>query len=398
MVFFVYRLVVNEINMNNIRDVIYQTLRGRRAQILLPAVMLAPIFILIIYLLFETAKLSMTKVRQQFALDNGAYSQMSATSGYLNAVAQVNGPLPYRVMKTLNYPIPKKNTADPAVAKWDKVTIFDMFYASGMVLGGGGAKSGALGVNGTSSNSAPAAKSDDWGFHYYSLPSDDIKYDRSKWEQENPSASPDIEGRYVLTNKALADNYFFGGSGIGLPAIKEYVSVYARTQIIYNSQTYSYKDTTKKSHMFRESYFLNTKDCPQAECGAQAASVLDRFILETKPFEIDDVRFYLTADYQGSTSHSGAYKMDIKISELMKGPKLFQFAYLTPGSRGQLQRLKRGVVLKQRFKAPANRFNINVTERYKPYVRNTVTVSCPRGNNNCVWPNPISKYSVKVGP
>lgn len=379
--------------MNKMCHVICQTLRGRRAQILLPAVMLAPIFILIIYLLFETAKLSMTKVRQQFALDNGAYSQISATSGYLNAVAQVNGPLPYRVMKTLNYPIPKKDTASGA--PWESVTIFDMFYASGMVLGGGGVKE--LGKNGTSSNPAPEAKSDDWGFHYHSVPSDDINYDRSKWAQENPQDAFDIEDRYVLTNKFLADNYFFGGSGIGLPAIKEYVSIYARTQSIYNSQTYSYKDTTKKSHMFRESYFLNTKDCRQTECGAQAASVLDKFILETKPFEINKVRFYLTADYQGSTSHSGAYKMDIEMQDLMK-TKLFQFAYLTPGSRSQLQRLKRGVVLKQKFKTPENRFNINLTERYKPYVRNTVTVSCPRGNNNCVWPNPISKYSVKVGP
>ena len=55
-------------------------LKEKRAQILLPAVMLVPIFILVIYLLFETAKVSMSKVRQQFALDNAAYSQMSATS------------------------------------------------------------------------------------------------------------------------------------------------------------------------------------------------------------------------------------------------------------------------------------------------------------------------------
>ena len=47
-------------------------LSGRRAQVLLPAVMLAPIFMLLIYLLFETAKLSMSKVREQFALDNAA--------------------------------------------------------------------------------------------------------------------------------------------------------------------------------------------------------------------------------------------------------------------------------------------------------------------------------------
>ena len=36
-------------------------LKEKRAQILLPAVMLVPIFILVIYLLFETAKVSMSK-------------------------------------------------------------------------------------------------------------------------------------------------------------------------------------------------------------------------------------------------------------------------------------------------------------------------------------------------
>ena len=76
--------------MMNIPQMIGYTVRSHRAQILLPAVMLAPIFILVVYLLFETSKLSMTKVRQQFALDNATYAQMSVTSGYLNSLAQIN--------------------------------------------------------------------------------------------------------------------------------------------------------------------------------------------------------------------------------------------------------------------------------------------------------------------
>ena len=48
--------------MSIVRRTIWK-LKDRQAQILLPAVLLAPIFVLVIYLLFEMAKVSMTKVR-----------------------------------------------------------------------------------------------------------------------------------------------------------------------------------------------------------------------------------------------------------------------------------------------------------------------------------------------
>lgn len=367
--------------------IIKDTLQNRRAQILLPAVMLAPIFILLVYLLFETSKLSMTKVRQQFALDNAAYSQMSTTSGYLNAVAQINGALPYRVMKTMSQVLPpKQNAENPG----QQVTVFDMFYKAGAFPAAG--PSHDLGPSGAVNNKSPAAEANTWDFKYYSGK-------RQSWLKEDPQQQPDEgeDGNYVMTDKNLADNYFFGASGIGLAAIKEYATIFIRTGSIYLSQTYVYQDTIKNARMFRESYYLNTRDCTRSDCAKQAAATLDRFELETKPFEIDKTRFYVTADYQGSTMHSGAYPIDLKMMDIVK-TELFQFAFLTSSSRSKLRQLARGVVLKQKFTVPENRFNINLTQRYQPYVRNTVGVSCPRSNNNCVWPDPLPKYSVKVGP
>ncbi len=371
--------------MNRLTRVVLSTCRSRRAQILLPAVMLAPIFILVIYLLFETSKLSMTKVRQQFALDNAAYSAMSATSGYLNALAQINGPLPYRVMKTMSYTLPPKATAENPRKD---LTVFDIFYSAGAFPAIG--PSHELGRGGAIANKIPAAASEDWNMQYY-------KGQRSSWMKEDPQDKPEEEGYYVMTDKTLADNYFFGASGIALQTIKEYATVFVRTGSIYASQTYSYKDTVKNARMFRESYALNTNDCRKTECGKQSGSTLDRFELDSKPFEIGKARFYVTADFQGSTAHSGAYPLDLDMKSIIKSD-LFQFAYLTPSSRSRLRQLAHGVVLKQKFSLPANRFNINVTQRYEPYVRNTVSVSCPRSNNNCVWPNPISKYSVRLAP
>ena len=159
-----------------------RTVQNRRAQMLLPAVMLAPIFILVIYLLFETSKLSMTKVRQQFALDNGAYSQMSTTSGYLNALAMINGPLPYRVMKTMSYELkPKKNAqAD----KWPNgVTVFDVFYEAG-AFPAAGPKHGS-GPQGALMNQPPAAESTNWDFQYFNGK-------RKEWMKEDPSGNSRI--------------------------------------------------------------------------------------------------------------------------------------------------------------------------------------------------------------
>lgn len=360
------------------------TVQNRRAQILLPAVMLAPIFILVVYLLFEMSKLSMTKIRQQFALDSGAYSQMSSASGYLNALAQVNGPLPYRVMKTMNVPLPAKATApDPD----RKVTVFDVFYTAGAFPAVG--PNYGEGPDGAIANPVPAPEATSWGLQYF-------QGKRAGWNKEDPQEEFDEEERYVLTNKDIADNYFFGASGIGLTTIKEYATIFVRTGSIYASQTYSYKDTIKNSRMFRENYYLNTRDCRKADCGKQAAATLDRFELESTPFEIDKTRFYVTADYKGSTMHSGSYPIDLDMSKALNA-KLFQFAYLTPSARTKLRQLKRGITLKQKYTLPENRFNINLTQRYNPYVQNSVSVSCPRNNNNCVWPNPIPKYSVKVG-
>lgn len=365
-----------------------QTLHSRQAQILLPAVMLAPIFILVIYLLFETSKLSMTKVRQQFALDNAAYAQMSTASTYLNATAMVNGNLPYRVMRTMNTPLTAKKTSTMT----DKLTVFDVFYRAGAF-----ASSGPDHAEKAIVNPIPAAESNDWDFQYYGTK-------RKNWMKEEPSdANEDMEKSekeggqyYVLSDKEIADNYFFSATKGGLDQIKNYLTIFIRTGSIYASQNYVYKDTVKKSRMFREAIFLNTKDCRKSECGQQGAAVLNRFELKTVPFEIERGRFYVTADYQGSSYHSGAYPIDLDFNSIIK-TKLFQFAYLDASSRSRLKQLARGVTLKQKYVVPENRFNINVTARYQPYVKNTVYVTCPRSGNNCLWPNPLPKYSVKVG-
>ena len=96
--------------------------------------------------------------------------------------------------------------------------------------------------------------------------------------------------------------------------------------------------------------------------------------------------------------HGGAYPVPFTASELLNGEHLFQFAFLNSSSLGKLRSLSRGILLKQPYKLPRNHFNINLEQKYKPYVRNRVQLVCPRSDNNCVWPHPLPKYGITLDP
>ena len=372
----------------SVRPLILGKLHQRRAQILLPAVLLAPIFILVVYLLFETAKVSMTKVRQQFALDNAAYSQVSAASTYLNAMAMVNGPLPYRVLLSMKgdyEPLKHKNRTQ------EDITVFDLFYK------GGGVPTIGFDYK-TGDNKPPAPESIDWGLKYYDGPELDENFPRKDWEKENPTP-PDSNKHVPVMSKALVKDYYFQHKdGPFVAAVTSYLETYARVGSIYKSQDYVYQEVSRNAIMFREAYYLNVNDCKRSECARQSAAQLRQFLgLKTKPFELNKILFFLS-ESDRAYGHAGATDVPFVAEEILGGQKLFQFAYLDPSSRGKLKSLARGILLKQPFKLPRNHFNINLEQKYKPYVRNRVILACPRGSNNCVWPNPLPKYNVTLEP
>lgn len=367
-------------------------LQDRKAQILLPSVLLAPIFVLVIYLLFETAKVSMTKVRQQFALDNAAYSQMSAASTYLNAVAMVNGPLPYRVMLYYEKETPSLKLKESAAGSYSsEPTIFDLFYK------GGGVPS--IGPDYTKgSNPPPKPESLDWGVKYSEGdPRDSSFFSRKDWEKENPGKPPAASEPVPVMSKSLVDDVYFPHT-MAVPVIVQYLTNYAYVGSIYESQSYTYKEVSKNAIMFREAYYLNVNDCKRSECARQSASTIRQFAtLKTIPFELANLRFYVS-DSDGRGMHGTAYNVDFPSKDLLNGKDLFQFAYLDSGSLSKLRTLSRGVLLKQPFKLPRNHFNINLEQKYKPYVRNRVLLACPRSDNNCVWPRPLPKYGITLDP
>ena len=370
-------------------------LRQRRAQLLLPAVLLLPLFVLVIYLLVEITKVSIAKVRHQFALDNAAYSQMTTVSVFLNAVGLLNGPLPYRVMLTYDEPLKLVNKDDRYRGK-DNLNVFDLFFQAGAVPT-------VASDYEWGHNPPPHPTSTDWGVHYIQRSDwatgpdgeDENKaYNRKEWEKENPAA---IKEPVVLMNREIVRKHYVAAKQVGLPAIKAYLNTYVQVGDTFNLQKDLYQKLIKNAGIFREGYYLNVDDCKKGECARQSASRLAQYLsIPTKRQEADVVIVYVSAsDMAGG--NGGAIEIPLEMSEMGAEP-LFLFAYVDGTGRSRLRQLKRGVMLKQNFPLPQNHFNINLTGKYKPYVRNTVIMSCPRTNNNCVWPNPLPKYNVILRP
>ena len=379
---------------------IRRQLKSRRAQILLPSVMLAPIFILVMYLLFELTKVSISKVRHQYALDNAAYTQVTAVSTYLNALAMVNGPLPYRVLRTYDEQIPaKKGLEEEAQKRFGRnaVTVFDLFFRAGAVPT-------IADDYEWGQNPPPAAESTDWGVHFaqYEGIDDDEgqggsekanRYDRKAmgWEQPQPKLPTDA---VPLMHRPLVRYFDISvKSNPGLVnAIYAYLSTYAQVGSIYESQTYSYEETVRNAHAFREGYYLNVDDCKRAECARESARQLGPVLdIKAKRFEIEKGLFYSA---RGGTE---VIEIPLDMQKMING-NLFLFSYLDGSSMGHLRALNKGVKLKQSYRLPTNYFNIHLDQKYKPYVRNTVAMSCGRSGNNCVWPNPLPKYNVYLRP
>lgn len=383
---------------------VQRMLRARRAQLLLPAVLLLPLFVLVIYLLAEVTKVSIAKVRHQFALDNAAYTQMSTVSVFLNAVGMLNGPFPYRVMRTYNEPLVHVDVGEEtyrgrSLNKEGAITMFDLFFQAGAV------PTVAPDYE-WGNNKPPKPESTDWGVHYVKgLPATDEypqkqpdgidDYDRSGWEKETPDA---LKAPVVLMNKELVEKHYVDSKQVAIPAIQAYFNTYVQIGDTFNLQKHIYNSLIKNAGIFREGYFLNVDDCKKGECARQSASRLARFLsIPTKRYETDAVVFYISASSGFSGGSGGAIEIELKTTDLNIDP-VFLFAYVEPTGRTRLRALKRGIALKQNFPLPKNHFNINLEVKYKPYVANTVVLSCPRKNNNCVWPNPLPKYNVILRP
>ncbi|GAB4031372.1 MAG: hypothetical protein Fur0012_08480 [Elusimicrobiota bacterium] len=370
-------------------------MKNRRAQILIPSVLVIPSLLIFVYLLFETTKVSREKIRQQFAADSAAFIQMGDYTNFLNRTAYVNGAFPYRIFKD----------------------IFDCSYGDGAQL----------------------QKTDDSGqiceykmlyeagnFPKYRNDQDEhepANLDKeSKWIIEfDPTNRPNInkpheqiqvEDELIFIRDTQASKIFIFWD----PAIetyKKYAQVYSVLGTVEESQMSVFERLTERMNFFKKSFYLNaaTKECmdnPEI-CGNDGLTLGQpnfskwRRGSDMKTHFIKRIKFW--ALHMKEASGFGYDRVKTNPPLEMPEPGLFQ---VTTVSSDVLDKIGRGYQIYQTWEPGSNYFNVNLMQyancapyTSKPCVHATITSQCPALNtdrNNCVWPNPTPKYQTRLYP
>ncbi len=350
---------------------IFGHIKNKRAQIILPAVLLIPTILLVIYLLFETTKISKDKIRHQFALDTSSFVEMISLSNYLNATAYVNGAFPFRLFRDFFEANNPKLEPDPYAenaTNLQPVSYYDYYYQAGAFP--------AM----SDYNSAPKATDTKWDLHYY-------KDTRKDWEKDIPKVDEDTF--YPINSEEISKTH---QAYWDMEILSLYFMVYYYLGNIYEDQKKVYERLVKDNEFFRKGYFYNTGNCSLSECGREGAQILKNYFVKTEPLYISKVNIFYKNDRNSSTK----IELDLKEKKIMGG-QLFQLAYLSRGSKDKLRALYKGVDITQRFTLSKNYFNINL-KRYNPRVHTRIALQCTNESNNCVWPAPTSKYQVRLFP
>lgn len=381
----------------------FNYLRNQKAQIVLPAILLVPTILLVIYLLFETAKLSRFKIRSQFALDSAAFIELTTYSNFLNAVAYVNGAFPYRVFReNLTKEVPPRDDGSAQGSQGgDPITYYDLFY-----------QAGAFPAMGDNRNLEPKANAGRWELKFKESDSDqedDLKegIGRPKnWNTENPKVENILYGitsrdlvkqyKYYLINRTQQQNEGNDDEDGPTSSLILYIAVYRMFENIYENQKKVYETLTADGEFFRKSYFYNSSACKLSQCGKNGARVFKNYKLGLESAYLKKFRWWY-----GATNDDGkGQRIDFMPegnAELAKFVPLYQFSYLDKTTRGKLKKMYTGVDIREPIVPPENYFRVNV-KRYAKKLHVRAALQCTNESNNCVWPNPTPKYQVRLYP
>lgn len=368
----------------------------RKAQILIPAVLVIPSLLIFIYLLFETTKISREKIKQQLALDSAAFIQMTDFTNFLNRTAYVNGPFPYRIFKQL-YDCGQDGMGT-MLDKSDQsgqTCTFELFWKMGA----------------------------------YPKYVDDVEYQspdpkwfdgKTKWdirfdETFRPGINtpkPDLADEFIFFNADMATKYMFFWDPI-ISFYKQYVQVYSILGSIEASQFSVFDRLTQNMNFFRKSFYLNaaTKKCldnPEL-CGNEGLSGWVGKKLkpgDVKMHYIKRIKFWAKSIRENVLMGPGydiAHSESIDMTQ-MAPQGLFQ---LTTVDEGKLSSLGKGYELEQSWEpgnTAQNYFGVNLNAlgncKTTPStcVHVTVASQCSIEGNNCVWPFPTPRYQTRLYP
>ena len=372
----------------------FNCFKNKKAQIVLPAILLIPTILLVIYLLFETAKLSRFKIRSQFALDSAAFIELTTYSNFLNAVAYVNGAFPFRVFReNMTYEIPLEED-DESSGYDEKISYYNLFYNAGAFP--------AMGEM----NSNPKDDAGRWELKYKEGAEEKQDLEEGKgrpksWNTDSPQVDDNIA--YGINSKEYVTHYkytFKSGdgeedkeNGIFAP-LTLYIAVYKMFENIFENQKRVYERLTAGGEFFRKSYYYNSSSCKMSQCGKEGVRILQNYKLGFETVRLHKMNWFWRND-----NETDASKLILK-SDIPKHQKfmpLYQFSYLDKNTRGKLKKMYTGIDIREPIVPPDNYFRVNV-KKYAKKLHVRAALRCTNESNNCVWPNPTPKYQVRLYP
>lgn len=371
----------------------------RRAQLLLPSVLVIPSLIIFIYLLYETTKISREKIRTQFALDTAAFIQMQDYTNFLNRTAYVNGAFPYRIFKEewdcRTHQDYLQRTDDRGM-----VCPYTMFWEVGAFPGW---------IHDSLGQPPPAShfdNADKWEIQYNQQPTELVETPRPQnLNSSNPTFSDEL---IFITPKQAQRIYVFWDPSINY--YRFYAQVYLTLGTIEESQFAVFQRLTEKMNFFRKAIYLNaaTQKCldyPDT-CGDEAlqGSGFRKWERNTdvKIHYVKRMKWWAKY-YVGGLPPYEIAKTDPPVD--FPDPGLFQLATVEPSL---LRQVGLGYDLYHPVETGKNYFNVDFVgkgwkgcsdERF-PCVHAKITTQCPDlyNMNNCVWPNPTPKYQTRLYP
>ncbi|MFH1724243.1 MAG: hypothetical protein ABII00_06430 [Elusimicrobiota bacterium] len=331
-------------------------MRGRRSpggrrwgQIAMPALWLIPSMLLFVYLVYDLAKLSSEKIRQQFALDAAATLEMEAYTDLFNRLAYLNGIFPQRI------------------------------FRGGMGSGGGNASQ-------YPSASRPLSYADKiWPIRFGGRPGANTPNPPSNFGilHMNPSGA-------AAVSLASAERVAFG-----------YVTIYRHIGDVAAAQKVVFENAILKNHsLLRKSLFMNLrKPDDESACAQSAEDCGDEPVSSFKKVRI---RMHYLSGFKhckvtisiGGKSYAGV----LDSSFAFGGSGLWQLATVPPED---LELVEKGWVVKHHFVPPENYYGIDFLEESDPYVRAHVAT---RGKNDhgekiaSVWPDTTPRYYTRMKP
>ncbi|MDD5655864.1 MAG: hypothetical protein PHF00_01230 [Elusimicrobia bacterium] len=371
-------------------------IRSRAGQVVIPALFLFPTFMLFVYLIYETAKLSREKIRHQFAVDAAVFVEMTNYSDFLNRTAYVNGAFPMR--------------------------IFDEGFRSTMID-----CDGKAGCHGQTSLWEIMCKNGDFPMpggtcdlgskkQYYNSEEDakwDIRFYESKWGQKNDSPPTSVEGTLSILTMDDANAYWINWDDAN-QVYKLYVQIYQLLGSVEDAQLSVLTRLAAQHNFLKKSYWLNTGD-PIDEAAA-AAGIFGKEMDDSnwksgsglKYFCYEKMNFYGNKPTHSMFQPWQVYAPDpppTMESKISGCDGLFHLMWVSPALTNNIKKSlgssmfpSRGVPVTQSWTAPSNYFNYDFNRPSRPAVHVTVAIDGFGGAKAAVWPDPTPKFQVRTYP